>query len=83
MTWLSTEVERFARRILYDCLLEQTRAYWIRRAEAFDAVGTPACDEIARACRNRAEVSRLGGDAHELAELVREELVFNAGPQDG
>lgn len=83
MTWLSDELERFSRRLLYDCLLEQSRAYWIRRAEAFDAVGTPACDEIAQACRNRAEVSRLGGDAREFADLIREELVFSAGPQDG
>lgn len=49
----------FMRRVLQDAWTEATEAYWLRRAAAFDAVGTPACDEIARACRNRASLADL------------------------
>lgn len=44
----------FQLRVLQDAYAEQDPAYWRRRAESFAAVGTPACDEIAQACRNRA-----------------------------
>jgi len=45
---------RFHRRVMQDALNEASGAYWERRAATFEAVGTPACDEIAQACRNRA-----------------------------
>lgn len=44
----------FQLRVLQDAWLEQDPAYWLRRADAFAAVGTRTCDEIALACRNRA-----------------------------
>lgn len=49
-----TYLAPFQLRVLQDAYLEQDPAYWLRRADAFAAVGTPTCDEIARACRNRA-----------------------------
>lgn len=55
-------VEHFRSRVLQDALNEATSAYWRRRAEDFAAVGTPRCDEIAEACRNRARVSLIGGE---------------------
>lgn len=55
-------VEHFRHRVLQDALAEATAAYWMRRAEQFSRVGSPQCDEIALACRNRAAVSLLGGD---------------------
>lgn len=54
-------VAHFRYRVLQEALATATAAYWERRAKAFDAVGTPACDEIAQACRNRARIA-LGGD---------------------
>lgn len=56
---LHTYVTHFFRRVLQDAWIEATAAYWLRRAEIFDAVGTPACDEIAQACRNRATLADL------------------------
>lgn len=50
-------VANFRYRVLVDAIVEATSAYWLRRAETFEAVGTHACDEIARACRNRASLS--------------------------
>lgn len=44
----------FTERVLRDALHEATVRYWSRRADQFAAVGTPACDEIAAACRRRA-----------------------------
>lgn len=53
-------VEHFRARVLQDALTEATAAYWLRRAEQFAAVGTPACDETAQACRNRAMLALSG-----------------------
>lgn len=55
-------LEHFQRRVLQDALTEATSAYWLRRAHTFDRVGTPACDEIAQACRNAARLALFGGD---------------------
>ncbi len=55
----------FRCRVLQDALNEATAAYWIRRAETFDAVGNERCDEIALACRRRAALS-LGGDLDDV-----------------
>lgn len=62
LTDLPEYVDNFRRRVLADALQEATAAYWLRRAETFAAVGSPACDEIAQACRNRAALS-LDGEA--------------------
>jgi hypothetical protein len=59
---LVADVEHFAHRVIQDALAEATAAYWTRRAEDFANVGTPACDEVAKACRNRAAVALLGGE---------------------
>jgi hypothetical protein len=58
---LDAHVEHFRYRVLQDALNEATSAYWLRRAKAFAAVGSVACDEIAQACRNRSALA-LGGD---------------------
>lgn len=58
---LGAYIEHFRSRVLQDALNEATAAYWKRRAATFARVGTPACDEIAAACRARAAVS-LGGE---------------------
>ena len=55
---LSEYVEGFRERVLQDALAEATSHYWMRRAADFAAVGTPACDEIAQACRNAAAFAR-------------------------
>ena len=57
---LSEHVQHFRQRVLQDALAEATAAYWQRRAQQFAAVGTPACDEIALACRNRASLALDG-----------------------
>jgi hypothetical protein len=58
---LDDYVRHFRERVMQDALTEATAHYWRRRAATFDAVGTPDCDEIAKACRARAAVA-LGGD---------------------
>lgn len=55
-------VEHFQHRVIQDALNEACAGYWIHRAEQFEAVGNPACDETAKACRSRARVSLLGGE---------------------
>ncbi len=62
---LAAHVENFTRRVMQDALAEATANYWIRRAETFEAVGNPRCDEIAEACRHRATLG-LGADDLEL-----------------
>lgn len=62
LTDLAEHVEHFRMRVLQDALAEATAAYWLRRAEQFAAVGTPACDETAQACRNRASLALSGDD---------------------
>ena len=66
-------LETIARRMVLDILLESQEAYWLRRARDFAKVGTPACDEIARACRARASLCREES-ADEWAELLAVEL---------
>lgn len=54
-------VAHFQHRVIQDALAEATALYWERRAQDFDAVGTPECDEVAQACRHRARVALDGG----------------------
>ncbi len=61
VTDLAEYAEHMRQRFLQDVLAEATRDYWLRRADQFAAVGTPAADEIAQACRNRAALA-LGSD---------------------
>lgn len=56
------------RDVLLDALNEATPVYWRRRAAAFAAVGTAACDEVALACRRHADV--LAADPVDVSELV-------------
>jgi hypothetical protein len=66
------DVEHFQRRVLEDALNEACSAYWLRRADDFAKVGTPACDEIAQACRHRAELALVGGDWPEIDDVLSE-----------
>lgn len=50
------KLDQITRRFVIDMLLEATENYWLRRAADFAKVGTPECDEIARACRNKASL---------------------------
>lgn len=59
---LVEHVEHFQRRVLQDALNEACAGYWRRRAEQFELVGTAACDEVARACRNRALLAEIGDE---------------------
>jgi len=62
-------------RAVQQALCEATWAYWMRRAQAFAAVGTEQCDQIAAACRNHArlmsgefgEIEPWAGFAEDLA----------------
>lgn len=58
-TDLAAYVEHFRARVLQDALNEALPSYWLRRAETFAAVGNTACDEIATACRAKAEFLTL------------------------
>lgn len=62
MARLLEHAEQFEKRQIQDILNEACAGYWRRRAEQFAAVGTPACDEIAQACRNRAMLAEIGGE---------------------
>ena len=66
------KLEQIAHRFVIDLLLETSSNYWLRRSENFANVGTPECDEIARACRNKAALCRE--DESEWAELLAHEL---------
>jgi hypothetical protein len=46
-------------RVIQDALAAGLASTWLRRAEDFHRVGTPACDEIAQACRNRASLAEF------------------------
>ena len=59
---LGDYIEHFRARVLQDALNEATASYWRRRAEDFAKVGTPECDAIAEACRNKAAVALLQDD---------------------
>lgn len=66
-------LETIARRFAVDVLLEAQESYWLRRADDFTRVGTPKCDEIAQACRNKATLCREESE-DEWAELLAVEL---------
>lgn len=51
------DLEHFRARVLQDALSQATADYWLNRAETLAAVGTPRCDAMAQACRNRALVA--------------------------
>lgn len=53
---LIPHVEHFRWRVIQDALAEATSAYWLRRADALDAVGTPTCDLAALNCRRHARL---------------------------
>jgi hypothetical protein len=71
---LVEDVEHFNRRVLEDALNAACSSYWLRRAETFARVGTPAADEIAEACRHKAELSLVGGTWPELDDVMSEAL---------
>ncbi|GAB3990079.1 hypothetical protein GCM10028771_06030 [Nocardioides marmoraquaticus] len=50
-------VAEFLVDVLHDAWVQGDRAFWLKRAEQFAEVGTPSCDEIAQACRNRADLT--------------------------
>ncbi len=66
------KLDQIARRMLVDILLEADERYWFRRADDFAKVGTPGCDEIARACRAKAEMCSRE-DADVWAEMLAAE----------
>ena len=55
---LILDTEHFRQRVLQDALTEATAQYWERRAQQFQAVGNPDCDQIAENCRNHAQLLR-------------------------
>jgi hypothetical protein len=71
---LVEDVEHFNRRCLQAALNAACSSYWLRRAEDFAKVGTPACDEIAQACRHKAELSLVGGSWPEIDDVLAEAL---------
>ena len=66
---LVEHVEHVQHRVVQEALATATAAYWNRRAEDFQRVGTPECDEVAEACRNRARVALDGDVAEFYADL--------------
>lgn len=62
-------VAQILSRALRQGFLEALPAYWLRRAETLEAVGTPAADESARTCRRHAWLLAQG-----LPEAVAEEV---------
>lgn len=76
-TPLDAHLRHFHRRVLTDALLEATSAYWMRRASDFAHVGTPECDTISLACRNRADLTASIGLDAEVQHLL--ELSYAAG----
>lgn len=70
------QIDRLACLAIIDALLEGSAKYWMRRADDFAKVGTTKCDEIAQACRNKAELLRRESCAErdEWAELLAFEL---------
>lgn len=59
-------------RLVQEAIAEATESYWLRRAADFSAVGTPACDEVAIACRRRASLAEL--TEHDAIEALRDFL---------
>ncbi|MCW2736102.1 hypothetical protein [Nocardioides sp.] len=68
------KIDRIAQLLIIDLLLQGSARYWLKRADDFAAVGTPACDEIARACRNKAVMCRSEDERNEWVELLALEL---------
>lgn len=66
-------LDTFIRCLVRDALREASADYWVRRAADFDKVGTPRCDEIARACLAK---SQLVGEevAFEVDEFLASEV---------
>ncbi len=57
------------RREIQQAFLEALPAYWCRRAETFEAVGTPTADASTRACRRHAWLLAEGLPHDVAAEL--------------
>lgn len=70
--WLAGFVAHFRSRVLQDALTEATADYWLRRAAAFEKVGTPTCDAIAANCRFHASLVPFPDD-QALAEVILQE----------
>lgn len=70
------QIDRLACLVIIDALLESSAKYWLKRADDFAKVGTPKCDEIAQACRNKARLIRSEDPAErdEWTELLALEL---------
>ena len=66
-------IDRLATSMVLDILLNAQESYWLKRADDFSEVGTPACDAIARACRHKATLCREESEG-EWAELLAVEL---------
>lgn len=66
------DLDHFAKRVILDAMNEATKAYWLRRAQTFVGVGTPTCDEIATACRNRAALCEPDDAAIDLDNVWSE-----------
>lgn len=64
---------QIVRRALAQAFLEGTVAYWLRRAETFEAVGTASADESAKSCRRHGWLLAQGLP-HDLAAEVDEAL---------
>jgi hypothetical protein len=47
-------LETFVTGVIREAMNAASADQWRRRAEQFEAVGTPRCDQIAEACRNHA-----------------------------
>jgi hypothetical protein len=78
---LRTHLTHFRRRVIEDALLEATTAYWLRRADDFTTVGTPAADETALACRRHAQLLAAVGldtDAHAVLDDIHQRIASGA-----
>jgi hypothetical protein len=70
------QIDRLACLAIIDALLEGSARYWEKRARDFLKVGTPKCDTIAQACRNKAALIRMDSAAerNEWTEILAVEL---------
>lgn len=75
MTAVADHIEHFRWRVLQDAMTEATTAYWLQRAEAFAAVGTPACDLIAANCRHHAWLTTDTGLDDETCDLIADATI--------
>lgn len=66
-------IDRLACSMVLEILLSSRESYWLKRADDFAKVGTPACDEISRACRAKARLCREES-ADEWSSLLAVEL---------